>query len=92
MRHAGRAIMPFHITPVAASFLAHDLHFHGLGDNAVVQHQEWMLFGLQPADALNEMKRLATKGQIILQSAGGVAHIAWRIKDMEELADAIVAS
>ena len=92
MHHGGRVIMPFRITPVATIFLAHDLHFHGLGDNAVVQHQEWMLFGLQPADTLNEMKRLATKGHFILQSAGGVAHIAWRIKDMDELADAIAAS
>jgi hypothetical protein len=69
VRKAGRLILLFRITPVVASFLAHDLHFHGLGDNAIIQHPGWMLFGLAPADTLNEMKRFASKGQFILQSA-----------------------
>lgn len=89
MRHAGRPILPFRITPAVASFLAHDLHFRGLGDNAIVQHSEWMLFGLHPVDTLNEMKRLASDGQFILQSAGGSVHIAWKLKSMEELPDVL---
>ena len=91
MRGTGRVILPFRITPVVASFLAHDLHFRGLGDNAVVHHREWMLFGLEPNDTLDEMKRLALKGQIIFQSAGGIAHIAWRLKSVEELPDVLAA-
>jgi Putative inner membrane protein (DUF1819) len=89
MRDGGRVILPFRITPVVASFLAHDLHFRGLGDNAVVQHPEWMLFGLHPDDTLSEMKRLASKGQFILQSAGGIVRIAWKLKSMEELPDVL---
>ncbi|KAA0676974.1 BrxA family protein [Roseomonas genomospecies 6] len=91
MRGAGRVILPFRITPIVASFLAHDLHFRGLGDNSVVQHPDWMLFGLYPEDTLGEMKRLAMKGQFILQSAGGMAHIAWKLKSMEELPDVLAA-
>ncbi|MBK3732782.1 DUF1819 family protein [Azospirillum brasilense] len=91
MRGAGRVILPFRITPVVASFLAHDLHFRGLGDNAVVQHPDWMLFGLHPEDTLEEMKRLAMNGQFILQSAAGMAHIAWKLKGMEELPDVLAA-
>lgn len=91
MRGPGRIILPFRITPVIANFLAHDLHFRGLGDNAVVQHGDWMLFGLHPEDTLEEMKRLAMKGQFILQSAGGMAHIAWKLKSMKELPDALAA-
>jgi hypothetical protein len=91
MRNGGRAILPFRITPVATSFLAHDLHFRGLGDNAVVQHPDWMLFGLDPEDTLGELKRLAIKGQFILQSAGGIAHIAWKLKSMDELPDVLAA-
>lgn len=91
MRGAGRVILPFRITPVVASFLAHDLHFRGLGDNSVVQHPDWMLFGLHPEDTLGELKRLAMRGQFILQSAGGMAHIAWRLKNMEELPDVLAA-
>lgn len=48
-----------------------------------------MLFGLQPDDTLNEMKRLASKGQFILQSAGGIVRIAWKLKSMEELPDVL---
>lgn len=91
MRRGGRIVLPFRITPVVASFLAHDLHFRGLGDNSVVQHPDWMLFGLHPEDTLGEMKRLAMKGQFILQSAGGMAHIAWKLKNMEELPDVFAA-
>lgn len=91
MRGGGRVILPFRITPVVASFLAHDLHFRGLGDNSIIQHPEWMLFGLHPEDTLGEMKRLAMKGQFILQSAGGMAHIAWKLKNMEELPDVLAA-
>lgn len=92
MRGGGRVILPFRITPVVACFLAHDLHFHGLGDNSVIRHPEWMLFGLHPEDTLGEMKRLAMKGQIILQSAGGMAHIAWKLKSMEKLPDVLAAN
>jgi hypothetical protein len=92
MRKAGRVILPFRITPVVASYLAHDLHFHGLGDNAIIRHPEWMIFGLHPADTLNEMKRLASKGQFILQSAAGIVHIAWKCKSAEDLPDVLAAS
>lgn len=91
MRKGGRGILPFRITPVVSSFLVHDLHFRGYGDNAVVQHPDWMLFGLHPEDTLGEMKRLAMNGQFILQSAGGVVHIAWKLKSMGELPDVLVA-
>jgi hypothetical protein len=91
MRTGGRTILPFRITPVISCFLAHDLHFRGLGDNAVVQHLDWMLFGLHPEDTLGEMKRLALKGQFILQSAAGMVHIAWKLNNMEELPDVLAA-
>ena len=92
MRGAGRVILPFRITPTVASYLAHDLHFSGLGDNTVVHHRDWALFGLQPEDTVAELKRLAMKGQFILQSAGAVTHIAWKLKSMEELVDVLAAN
>jgi hypothetical protein len=91
MRGAGRIILPVRITPVVASFLAHDLHFRGMGDNAIVLSSEWMLFGLHPADTIDEMKRLASKGQFILQSAAGIVQIAWKFKRMEDLPDVLAA-
>ena len=86
MRADARAIIPFRITPVTTSVLAHELHFRGLGDSAVVHHPEWCLFGLEPADVLQELKRLALRGEIIVQSAAAITQIGWKYKSMEELA------
>jgi hypothetical protein len=71
-----------------ASILAHDLHFRGLGDNAVLRSPDWSLFGLESDDVLAELRRLSLRRELILQSAAGVMHVAWKHKSMEELADA----
>jgi hypothetical protein len=68
------------------SVLAHELHFRGLGDSAVVHHPEWGLFGLEPPDVLQELKRLALRGEIIVQSAAAIIQIGWKHNSMEELA------
>jgi hypothetical protein len=86
MRADARAIIPFRITPVMTSVLAHELHFRGLGDSAVVHHPEWGLFGLEPPDVLQELKRLALRGEIIVQSAAAIIQIGWKHNSMEELA------
>ncbi|MBI1207567.1 MAG: DUF1819 family protein [Azospirillum sp.] len=88
---SGGKILTFRATMPVVAFLAHDLHFKGLGDNAVVRHRDWSLFGLRTEDVLDEMKRLALDGKIILQTAGTVTHIAWKIKSMEELADVLAS-
>jgi hypothetical protein len=81
-----RSIVPFRITPITTSLLAHHLHFCGLGDAAVVHHQDWGLFGLAPADVLQELKRLALRGEMIVQAATTIVDIGWKYKSMEELA------
>jgi hypothetical protein len=90
MRAGARTIIPFRITPVTTSVLAHELHFRGLGDSAVVHHSEWGLFGFEPADVLQELKRLALRGEIIVQSAAAITQIGWKHKSMEELAHVLV--
>jgi hypothetical protein len=87
MKNEARPILTFRPTPFVTSFLAHDLHFKGLGDNAVLNHDDWRLFGLEQVDVLAELKRLALRGEIIVQSAGAVTRISWKIKNMEELAN-----
>ncbi len=80
----GRRISSFRIEPNVVSYLAHDLHFKEVGDNYLLGHEDWALFGLETEDVLAELKRLALTGQIIVQTAGSVVHIAWRAKSMEE--------
>lgn len=82
-------IKVFRIEPKIAVFLAYDLHFAGRGDNAVISHPDWELFGLQTDDVREELKRLALKGYFIFQSAGGATHIGWNCKNWEEVSDVI---
>lgn len=84
-----RKISPFRIEPRVVVILAFDLHFSGHGDNSVLSHPDWALFGMGRADVLNEFKRLALKDWWIIQSAGEVTRIGWQYPSMEELINAI---
>ena len=82
---AARAIIPYRIEAKAAAYLAHDLHFAGFGDNALLAHPDWQLFGLAREDVRDELKRLSLHGHLILQSAGELTHIGWKHKHREDL-------
>ena len=84
-RKSVRKIIPFRIEQKTMALLAYDLHFAGFGDNAVISHPDWELFGMQKEDLREEMKRLALKGFFIIQSAGDVVSIGWNYKSWEEL-------
>ncbi len=84
-RKSVRKIIPFRIEQKAMALLAYDLHFAGFGDNAVIAHPDWELFGLEKEDLKEEMKRLSLKGFFIIQSAGDVIRIGWNHKSWEDL-------
>jgi hypothetical protein len=86
-----RMILRFDILPKVFAFLAHDLHFNGLGDNAILSHENWQLFGLERDDVLEEMKKLSLKGLVIIQAAGDVVRVSWKYQNMEELSDVLAA-
>lgn len=84
-----RKILPFRIQPRTAAVLAFDLHFAGLGDNAVIGHSDWALFGLDRMDVLAVLRRLTLQGRLIVQVGGDATKISWRSESMEELADVL---
>lgn len=84
-----RRILPFRIAPSVAAYLAHELHFSGIGDNALLAHEDWQLFGLAREDVLEEIKRLSLKGLLIVQAAGDVVRISWKFSSMEALCDVL---
>lgn len=86
---SSRRILPFRISPSAAAYLAYELHFSGVGDNALLTHEDWELFGLAREDVLEEIKRLSLKGLLIVQAAGDVIRISWKQPDMEALCDVL---
>ncbi len=91
-RRTSRRILPFRISPVVAAYLAYELHFSGVGDNALLTHEDWQLFGLAREDVLEEIKRLSLKGLLIVQAAGDVIRISWKQQDMEALCDVLTQS
>ncbi|MEW5992803.1 MAG: DUF1819 family protein [Pseudomonadota bacterium] len=89
---SSRRIIPFHISPNVAAYLAYELHNAGVGDNALLGHEDWQLFGLAREDVLEEIKRLSLKGLLIVQAAGDVIRISWKQQDMEALCDVLTQS
>ncbi len=71
--------------------MAHNLHAAGMGDNLVLAHADWELFGLERLDVLGELRRLALQDWLIVQAAGNAIRIEWQHKNMEALANAIAA-
>nr|WP_042775879.1 BrxA family protein [Sinorhizobium fredii] len=84
-----RRILPYRITSPVAGYLAYDLHFAGVGDNALLAHDDWQLFGMSREDVLEELKRLSLKGHVIIQAAGDVVRIGWKHQSMEALCDVL---
>jgi hypothetical protein len=84
-----RRILPYRLEPRTGAILAYERHFAGLGDNAVIADPGWALFGLTPEDVLAELKQLALKGQLIVQTAGRITQISWPYKTMDEVIDAV---
>jgi len=84
-----RRITPPRLADNLAVYLAYELHFSGLGDNAVINHPDWQLFGLSSQDVREELKALAVNRHWIIQAAGDVVQISWAYKNMEEVIDVI---
>lgn len=84
-----RRLLPFRISPTVAAYLAYELHLAGVGDNSLLTHEDWQLFGMAREDVLEEIKRLSLKGLLIVQAAGDVIRISWKQPDMEALCDVL---
>jgi hypothetical protein len=89
-RKGVRRILPFRIEASVSAVLSYDLRLSGLGDNAIMNHSEWELFGLEPSDVREEFKRMSLRGMVILQSAGNLIRLSWTFDNWKELIDGIV--
>lgn len=88
-RASKRAILPVRIQGDVSLYLAYWLHLSGLGDNAVINHSAWKLFGLEPMDVREELKKMAKNNWLIVQSAGEVTRISWQFSTMKEVINVI---
>lgn len=70
------------------TYLAYDLHFAGLTDIAIVEHEDWRLFGLNRSQILQKLSDLDQQSGMVVQQAGSVVRITWLYKSMDEVIDA----
>lgn len=85
-----REIVVHRIDDRTIVYLAHELHFAGLTDASVVEHEDWTVFGLHRSDVVTAMDRLTAEEWWIVQAAGEVVRIAWEYRSMDEVVDALV--
>jgi len=71
-------------------FFSYWFHSQGIGDNSIISHDMWKIFGLEPTDVKEELKRIAKRDWLILQSAGDVSRISWSFNSLEEVVDVII--
>ena len=84
-----RTIKRFSIRTDMALYLAHDLHFAGLSDMAVVNHYDWRLFGLEAQEVLNLMRKLGHDSHLMIQSSIDLIQISWKYLTMGECLNAL---
>ena len=90
LTRVSRQITPIRIDPCAIIILAYDLHLQGIADNNLINHPDWLLFGLQAEDVRDELKRLGVNKFWIIQTAADIVSISWTYKTMEEIVDVII--
>jgi hypothetical protein len=86
---SARKILPFLLENTVAVYLAYDLHSSGLGDNTVISHADWGLFGLDRTAVRDELKRVSLHGYFLIQAAGESMRLEWRYTSLEELTDVL---
>ncbi len=84
-----RVIEPFRMQRQTVAFLVYDLHFSGLGDNAVIRADDWKLFGLDETDVHEEIAALSRVGMLVYQRAGESVRIGWAHTLWDEVIDGI---
>jgi Putative inner membrane protein (DUF1819) len=79
-----RPIKRFSIRNDVALYLAHELHFAGLSDMALIQHRDWRLFGLEGQEIVGLLKTLSHDGHLLIQSSADLVQISWKYRTMED--------
>jgi hypothetical protein len=84
-----RETVSFQPSDGAVLYLAHDLHFAGLTDAAVVAHRDWRLYGFREDEVRVSLDTLMSLGWGVIQAAGSVVRISWTYTTMQEVVDAL---
>ncbi len=80
-----RRFLNIRLLDKVAVYLAYDLHFQGLSDQALLHHEDWQIFGLESSDVLAELKRISLEQWFIVQSGGQLVRMGWKYESLEAL-------
>jgi hypothetical protein len=84
-----RNVKPVFLQDITANYLAHELHFKGLSDIALVEADEWKLFGHHKQDVIQHLERISFQGHFIFQNSGEIIKITWHHQNMTDFINAI---
>jgi hypothetical protein len=88
----GHEIVPYDMSDEGAACLARDLYDAGVSDSALSAHMDWRLFGLSCEHVYDRLDKLGEERGLLIQRAGSVVSITWRVKSMEDLVDVLARS
>lgn len=77
-------ILPYEASCFTILYLMHELHFAGLSDMAIWNHEDWQLFGLDKYQLQDRIMEQNIRGGYIAQSTGDLMTISWNYNTMEE--------
>lgn len=83
-------ILPYQIADFTVLYLMHELHFAGLSDVDVCNHEDWQLFNLTPQQVRQAIMQLSLANGFIAQSSGNLIDISWKFNSMEEMINGIL--
>lgn len=87
-----KKISPPWLTTNLIIYIAYDLHLKGLGDNNIINNNDWKLFGMDDSDVRTHFNKISRSGFWIVQSAGSALKISWKYNSWKELIDVIIKS
>ena len=77
-------ILPYEASNFTILYLMHELHFAGLSDVAIWNHEDWQLFGLDKYQLQDRIMEQNIRGGYIAQCTGDLMTISWNYNSMEE--------
>jgi len=79
-----RAIQRFSLRPETTLYFAYDLHCAGIGDQGIVRHPLWAVFGYTPTEVVARLKLLSHDGHLLLQSSGELVQVSWKYPTIDD--------
>lgn len=84
-RRGVRPLLRYRCGSLAVAWLACELHRRGVSDLSLVEHPDWAVWQMRPADVREALDRLTDVGLWVYQGAGSVVRIAWTWSSWDEV-------